>query len=325
MRDIIVAVGVEIRDFQGASLIAYLNGVADPLPRSIWTYPRRAGRRATHRVRLVFTLAEFATALNTPDAYVIYEGHSRYGQGPAFGPAGTPHVPPVATFPVNPWGIHFRMGYEATDSEAVDDLLEHSVTPTEYVLPTASSSAFLPGVLVRAAARAQSANRRRRQGRLTPAERRNWCTVVGAWREFSSCAPALSTTTTARGDVPLRARHFFRQNVGSRGARATPPDEYLVAVEVGSADLDVSALACPVLFMASCSSHVHFYQALNRRRRAIRSKCRFYLTGQVCSANHALAFIRGVFRGYDPTSARGSRAMLRDLNGQAGAGLVGIY
>jgi hypothetical protein len=69
--------------------------------------------------------------------------------------------------------------------------------------------------------------------------------------------------------------------------------------------------------MGSCSSYVHYFKPLDRRRRAIKSKCRFYLTANVCSADHALIFVQQVFKGNDPTSARGSRAILRALNGAA--------
>src|SRR5207245_5319329 len=111
VQKIIVAAGIEIRDFQGSTLVAFLNANADPGKASVWTHPKGSGSKATREVRVVFTMAEFAAALDVEDAIVIYEGHSRYGQGPAFGPASTPHVPDKKAFPINPWGVHFRMGY----------------------------------------------------------------------------------------------------------------------------------------------------------------------------------------------------------------------
>jgi len=157
---IIIAQGIEIRDVgQGMILQAFLKKECDLKAGSVasggattWTFPRGAGTKATHEVQVVYDQSAFAKALDTVDAFVVYEGHSRYGQGPAFGPAGTPKVPDKKTFPVNPWSIHFRMGYDATDTECIDDLVHHSVSPTEYDLTTSGAKAFLPSALVTAAA-----------------------------------------------------------------------------------------------------------------------------------------------------------------------------
>lgn len=319
---VIIAEGIEIRDYQGAALIAYLNAAGDAHAGSVWTYPKGAsGAAVKYEVKLVYTMAELAAALDTPDIYVIYEGHSRYGQGPAFGPAGIGHVPPRSSYPINPWGVHYRMGWDATDTEAVGDLLEHSVTPAEYALPASADAAFLPRALTTARTRIKTAEERIR---TTGAPR---CTAKGAWRMFSSCQAALAATTTARSDRPLLTRHYYAHQVGKRRREGLPPpeDEFLVAVTVGSANLDVSMLRCKLLFIASCSSRVHFYAALNRRRRAIRSKCKFYLTNRVSWACNARNFIRQLFRGIDPLSRAGSKRVVKRLNRYRGSGIVGFY
>jgi len=318
---IIVAAGLEIRDYQGQEMLRFLNANADAGPNSTWTYPKGAGAKAKYVVEVVYTMAEFAKALDTPDAYVIYEGHSRLGQGPAFGPANTPHVPDQKAFPVNPWGVHFRMGYDATNTEALCDLVEHSVTPAEYDLTTAPAGAFLPEALTKAADKAKRIEAKIKRGRM---RRSHLCPVLGAWRTFKACEPALDATTTARGDAPLKDRHFY----GQQRKLCLPksrPDDMLTAVQVGSADLDAVALKCKVLFMASCSSRVHYLGPLKRRRKAAKSTCKFYLTSAVPQAYHARNFIEQVFKGVDPASRQGAKAMEKALNGVPRSGRVHVY
>lgn len=323
VQKIIVAAGIEIRDFQGNTLLAYLNANADVSKASVWTYPKGAGAKATHQVEVVYTMAELATALDTQDAYVIYEGHSRYGQGPAFGPANTPHVPDKKTFPTNPWGVHFRMGFDATDTECVGDLLEHSVNPAEYDLTAPPSKAFLPSVLEKAAIPAQTIAASQKAGKLSKTQKANPCSIRGAWRELNVCDAVLAASKTARGDEPLKGRHYYAKKVGVR--KKIPKDEYFTAVKVGSIDLDKSALKCTVLFMASCSSHVHFFKPLAKRRTAAKSACKFYMTGEVCSATHGKNFIEQVFKGHDPISKKGSKTILKALNGADDSGNVGFF
>src|SRR5262245_39468476 len=133
VQKIIVAFGIEIRNHaEAAAMPPWLNEIADEKVRDkVWTYPKGAGTKARFEVDLVYTMDEFAKALDTEGAVVIYSGHSRDGQGPAFGPSipsswdpakdGT-YVPDKKSCPVNPWGVHFRMGYDATDIECVGDL-----------------------------------------------------------------------------------------------------------------------------------------------------------------------------------------------------------
>jgi hypothetical protein len=323
MQTIIVAAGFEIRDFQGSVLTDFLNAQADAGSGSVWTFPKGVGAGAvTHQVQMVFTMAEFAAALEMDDAYVIYEGHSRYGQGPAFGPprpsgADMPWVPDTANFPINPWGVHFRMGYDATDTDCMEDLLEHSVTPAEYDVPASAAGAFIPGAVKRAVTNAKKVKKAKvAAGRV--------CSTAGAWRLFNDCDATVAATATSRGDTPLDGRHYYAAFPRKR-PRKIPPGEYLTAVQVGSADLDKSALKCKVLFMASCSSHVHYFRPLARRRTAVKSKCKFYMTAMICSAFHGRNFMAEVFKGTDPTTKRGSKAMLKALNGVSDSGSVGFY
>ena len=315
---IIVASGIEIRDFQGSALPTFLNANADAGKGSVWTFPKGAGAKADFEVTVVFTMAEFKSALEADGAWVIYEGHSRYGQGPAFGDPNVGHVPDVKKYPANPWGIHFRMGYDATDTECVGDLLEHSVKPAEYDLPASPPKAFLPNALKSAAKRAQEVEDRRKKKKLTKIEVKAPCSIRGAWRSLDVCDATLADTETSRKERPLKGRHYYAFKPG-------PPKEYLTAVQVGSADLDKSPLKCAVLFMASCSSQVHFLEPLANRRKAVKSKCKFYMTAQVCSAFHARTFLQQVFKKHDPVSKRGSKVILKALNGERDSGSVGIY
>ncbi len=314
MEQIFIAQGIQIRDaLQGKFLQDFLAANCDAKKGSVWTYPKGKGSAATHEVRVLYTQAEFGKALNTTDALVVYEGHSRFGQGPAFGPAGIPKIPDSATFPVNPWGVHFRMGYEATDTECVADLMGHSVTPTEYDLPSAPAKAFLPDSLVSAAKTAKAQAKAISSSKVKP---KAVCGTNGAWRLFDSCEPTLATQATTRGDVPLKGRHYYSRT----------KTEFATAVAVGSADLDASLLACNLLFVSACSSHVHFYKALKNRRKALNSQCRFLLTAQLCAAAHATTFLEQVLvKGHDPKSRAGMRALLKALNGVRMSGAVGVY
>jgi hypothetical protein len=136
---------------------------------------------------------------------------------------------------------------------------------------------------------------------------------------MDDCHPERAAETTSRGDTPLAGRHFYAR-------KATPREEFLTAVTVGSEDLEASRLRCSLFFMASCSSHVHFYRPLARRRRRTGSKCRFLLTGNICATAHGATFLREVLvERRDPATATGRKALVKALNGQKNSGLVGLY
>ncbi len=322
---IVIAQGIEIRSVgQGTILQTFLSTNCDPKgpkpaagANNTWTFPKGAGAKATHEIRVVYAMADLAAALDLPKALVIYEGHSRYGQGPAFGPDGISHVPDIKAFPVNPWGVHFRMGYDATDTECIGDIFNHSVLPTEYDLPAAGTKAFLPDLLVTAAAKAQEKQKAIKAKKVPAAKT---CNISGAWRSMNICQPGVAGNKTARGETPNKDRHYFRHQSSKK------PEEFLTAVKVGHGDLDKATLACSLFFMASCSSKVHFHQPLVNRRTSAKSSCVFLLTALVCATSHATTFLTSVLiKGHDPTTKAGLKKLVKALNGEAKSGIVGVY
>jgi hypothetical protein len=194
--------------------------------------------------------------------------------------------------------------------------VHHSVTPVEYDLTTSPAIAFLSAALVSAAPSAKAQQKAIKAKKIAAVAA---CSTAGAWRLFNTCYAKLSTTATARGDTPLKDRHFY--NILPR-----KPPEFETSVQVGSVDLDKSTLACKLLFMASCSSHVHFFKPLDKRRKAAKSKCKFVMTGAVCAATHVTMFLEQVLvEGHDPVSKRGSKAVVKALNGVSDFGIVSIY
>lgn len=322
---IVIAQGIEIRSVgQGVILQAFLAANCDPKgpkpaagANNTWTFPKGAGAKATHEIRVVYAMSDLAAALAIPQALVIYEGHSRYGQGPAFGPDGTPHVPDIKAFPVNPWGVHFRMGYDATDTECIGDIFDHSVSPAEYDLPAAGAKSFLPDLLVSAAATAQDKQKAIKAKKLSG---KKTCSISGAWRSMDICQPSVAANKTARGETPNKGRHYFRHQSSKK------PEEFLTAVKVGHADLDKASLACSLFFMASCSSKVHFHKPLVNRRKSAKSSCVFLLTALVCATSHATTFLKSVLlKGNDPTTKGGLKKVVKALNGETDSGIVGVY
>jgi len=318
---IIVASGIEIRDApQEADLVGMLNTRAQPNwvwpPGLRWTFPRGPVAAAKFEIELVHTMAEFRTALEERDAWVIYSGHSRYGQGPAFGPANTAHCPTAVDMPVNPWGQHFRMGWDATDTECMGDILEHGVAPRELDITAANPGLSLPSALVRAASAAKDVERMRRRGKLTRQDRRHPCNIRGAWRNLHTCHSVEAEQFSLRPDQPILNRNYYAQiTVGG-----TP--DFLTAVTVGHGDLDTVNLRCAVLFMGSCSSNVHYRHSLVNHRTTQRANCWFYLTMRVNSASHAATFVDEALNGTDPLSRGGARTMIWRLNSQPDPGTV---
>lgn len=322
---IVIAHGIEIREVgQGQALQAFLTANCDRKgaapaagANNTWLFPKGSAAKASHEIRVVYAMADLAAALDIADAFVVYEGHSRFGQGPAFGPEGVTHVPDKKLFSVNPWGVHFRMGYDATDTECLGDLVEHSVVPTEYDLTKVTASAFLPEALKTAATNVLAVEKSTKKKKTKP---KDVCALSGAWRSMDVCEPARATAKTARGDQPLAGRHYYVHKDRSK------PEEFLTSVTVGSADLNKAKLACRVFFMASCSSKVHFRSALVRRRAVVKSACKFLLTGEVCATTHATMFLKQVLlKKRDPTTKDGIKKIVRALNGETASGIVGVY
>jgi hypothetical protein len=281
-----------------------------------WFYPKGSAAKATHEIRVVHSMTELAAALDMEDAFVVYEGHSRYGQGPAFGPEGVGLVPDKAIFP-NPWGVHFRMGYDATSTECVGDILLHSLTPTEFDLTTADPKGFLPEGLVTAATNVQAQQKAIKKRKL---QAKDTCARQGAWRSMDVCLPTLAAKSTARGETPLTGRHFYEHSPRSN------PEEFNTSVTVGSDDLDKATLACRLFFVSACSSKVHFHAALARRRKVVKSGCQFLLALKDFGTSHSTAFLKQVLlKGRDPTTKDGMRRIVKALNDVASSGIVGVY
>jgi len=312
---IIVAFGIQFRDSDGASTETLLKANCDAKPGATNTYTFPKGKTPTHEIRLVFDQAEFGKALDEPDAVVVYDGHSRWGRGPCFGPANTAQMPDAKTFPVNPWNVSFLMGYDATDTECMDDIMHHSTLPSEYDLTTAPAGAFLSKGLQSAATKAQGIVTQIKAKKIKSS---SVCGTGGAWREFDTCFKKLSQTTTARGDQPLKGRHFYQFFPARK--------EFNASIKVGSTDLDNSKLAGKLLVMGSCSSQAHFFEALDRRRKAVKSGCKFILTGDVCTVDLATIFLRLVLvKKIDPSTPKGMAKIAKLLNGVDGSGGVGLF
>lgn len=299
MTDIIIAYGCEIRDGGNEkSVVGYLNGNADSAGPGKWSYPKGA---KTHSIAVVYTKTEFAAAIDQADAVVIYDGHSRIGQGPVFGPAGTPTCPDKAGYPTNPWEDNFRMGYDLADIECIDDIIHHGTNPAEFGLPASSKAVF-----------ASAGQKDILDNAIKAASSK--CGTKGAWRRLSACHAKAAVTMNCRGDTPLASRHYWR-------ARASGAD-FDTLVAVGDADLKKTKLACAVLFMNSCSSKRHYLAALQRQKAAVKSNCVFYLTGDSCSANTTLPFLKAVLGGTDVSKRAG--AILKAMNGMSGSGFISL-
>jgi hypothetical protein len=316
---IIVVFGIQFRDsdWPNSQKLLLANCDAKAGATNTFTFPKGAGAKATYEVRVKFDLADFVKAVDTPGAIVVYDGHSRFGRGPCFGPAGIAQMPDAKTAPVNPWNITYKMGYDATDTDCMGDLVHHSVLSTEYDLRAAAAKAFLGKGLVAAAAKVQ-ANEKAYKAKKIKASA--VCGAPGFWREFNACFTKLAATATARGDKPLKDRHFYQILPGKKTT------EFKASIAVGAADLDKSKLPGKLLVMGSCSSHVHFFDALDRRRKAAKSSCKFMLTGDVCFADLATLFLdRVLLKKIDPGTSAGMARLAKSLNGVAGSGGVGLY
>ena len=299
-RSVVVAFGVQIRDGSThRSLVDHLNSVAKSTGTGTWDFPPKG--TVTHTVSIVYTKAEFLASLDSTDAYVVYDGHSRIGQGPAFGPASTPECPDAAKYPNNPWGDNVLMGHHAVSVEMREDILQHGIDPPEYPVlspidPTHLLSSGVRDVITRAQ-------------KITKPK----CNTTHAWRTLTVCDPTLAGTANCRKAKTLATRHYYRR-------RKAP--EYDTLVLRGNSDLTPRKLACAVLFMNSCSSAEHYRDPLEAQRTAVKSACSFYFTQHVCSGPQTLTFVKLVLAGVDPVSTTGSARYVKDMNGIHGSGQI---
>ncbi len=299
MAVIIIAFGCEIRDGSNhTSVVAWLNANADPAGTDKWTYPKK---KAAHEISIIYSKADFAAALDKEDAIVVYDGHSRIGQGPAFGAAKVPTCPDAAAFPVNPWGDSFRMGYDLADIKCLDDILKHGTNPAEFTLPANTRSLFASGGLIEIVDKAIKAGKGK-------------CLTAGAWRSLAACHAKVAAQVNCRGVATLSSRHYWRAHKGDT--------DFDTLVAVGDADLKKTKLACGVLFMNSCSSKKHFHPALKRHKKSVKSKCMFFVTAEVCSANTTAPFLRAVLAGKDPV--KNAKSILKRMNALTESGLISL-
>jgi hypothetical protein len=297
--DIFIAFGCEIRDGKNhTEVVDYLNANATSASASTWTYPKKS---PVHTIEMIYTKASFAAALDRKDAIVVYDGHSRIGQGPAFGPAGVPTCPDKATYPANPWADSFRMGFDIADTECVGDILHHAINPTQYTLPASTKGVFASKGLIEIVDKAITAGKAK-------------CSTPGGWRELSVCAPKIAATASCRGDTPLASRHYWRAHKGGK--------EFDTLVTVGDADLAKTKLACAVLFMNSCSSKKHFFRALARHKKKVKSSCVFFVTADVCSGQTTKPFLQAVLGGKDPQ--KDVKSILKRLNAVRASGFISL-
>jgi len=299
--NVIVAIGIEIRRWSYTSeLIDFLNTNATVIRDKInqWTYsvPRK---NLYYIVSIVYSFDEFRTALDTENAYVIYDGHSRWGQGPAFGDTSL-HCPSPVLYPTNPWQDTFKMGWDTIRVPCIEEIFDHCTDPEEYPHTRIPARLFakknVKRMLNKSKGRSQRCNQRGYAKRL-----------------LRNCYPQFAQKLNGRGVKPLLNRHYW--------IKKRNEEDFYTLIQVGQRDLDSVSLKCRVLFMNSCSSKGHFYYALKRQKRRKKSKCNFYMTRYSCGAATTLIFIKLLFKGYRPTGRNGSRRFLRAM-GVRNSGVV---
>ncbi len=291
-----IVFGLDPNDWRGHhdEVIAFLDATAtkDKAVAGRYEY-KKDGRE--YDISVTYTRADFKAALDTDDAIVVYAGHSRFGQGPAFGTsdADTPECPDAATYPANPWEGHFRMGYDAVDVPCIEDIYTHCTNPAEFTKTDLPRDLFVHDDVRQVVKSAK--------GRSTRCDLKGY-----ARRSLLTCFPKTADLTNGRGVKTLKTRHYWYTR-----KRDT---EFHTIVDAGSADLSGVSLRCGVLLMYSCTSKHHYYEALKRRRKAAKSKCVLYLTTVVPRGVPATKrFVQLVLKGIDPRTRRGSEKFLREM------------
>ncbi|MBN1885293.1 MAG: hypothetical protein JW876_07220 [Candidatus Krumholzibacteriota bacterium] len=304
---VIIAFGCQVRDWNDCSdVTTLLDGHASvtKVSASPLRYRYKKGKRKID-IDLVFEKAAFRKALDAGGAVVVYDGHSRYGQGPAFCGSGFKICKDPPNSASNPMGDHFRMGWDAVNVPCIEEILHHCVAPSEY--PETPPKTFF--------ARAWVRNVFKLAARPIAKKTAATCgTIRFARRSLASCKPAIARLTNGLGERTLATRHYWYTI--KRGA------DFETMVKVGSGDLDATGLACGALFVNSCSSKRHFYAALRRKRIAVKGKTRFLLTTRPASASTTHVFLQLVLRGLDPRKAKDAKKICRRLNAIPGSGRV---
>lgn len=324
---IVIAIGYDARDWPmytrrppsphivKEDLIGFLDDLvkkklAKRVSGEVWDYHDKP-RGLDFEIRVVYTKDEFRAALDIDNAIVVYFGHSRRGQGPAFGDSVPDKLkrecPSSATYPANPWENHFRMGYDVAMIPCGEDIFRHGTNPAEYSQKSPSKNFFASSAVRKALTEASGHSEA--------------CQQIGfARRTLLKCHKDIANLKNCRGTQSLKDRHYWREHEYKK-ERSNPPSpefkkrELDTIVMAGSADLRAVKLRCKVLYMNSCSSRRHFYEALKRRKKETRSSCVFYLTRRTAyNVPTARIFLKQVLNGVDPATMRGSQIILKALN-----------
>lgn len=291
---LIIAFGIDFRDkAHRKALEEYLDKETTKKKTGVYEFTRG---KIQYDIRMVFSKKEFLNALETPRAIVIYDGHSRFGQGPAFvEDSGVGHCPDVTKYPDNPWEDHVRMGWDAVKIPCVHEILEHCTNPKEYNKKKAPG--FAPGNVRRMM--------RKAAGKSTKCKQKGY-----AKRKLLKCFPSVANKENGRGVKSLHDRHYWYTDKAET--------DFFTIVQVGAADLRKSKLKCSVLFLNSCSSLDHYYCPLRQRKKETKSKCVFYLTRRTAYMSLSRAtniFVDLVLKeGVDPTRRRGRKRLVKEMN-----------
>ncbi|NHJ86882.1 MAG: hypothetical protein FK734_15575, partial [Asgard group archaeon] len=141
-REIYIAFGVERRNEQWRHILIqpYIDSLIDKrlvIKTKNENEYKCANNKFIYTIRYIFSKDDFLIAIDRPKAIVIYIGHSRWGQGPAFDPEGYINEENKCPDPQiykdkNPWENHVRMGWDIASTACVKDILEHCTNPVGY-------------------------------------------------------------------------------------------------------------------------------------------------------------------------------------------------
>ncbi|MFX1369645.1 MAG: hypothetical protein ACFFAY_13700, partial [Promethearchaeota archaeon] len=272
-----VAYGIQSRDYRYVGLlIEFLRNLKNVKKKGTYQFEYEANGKM-YDIQVLFSKSGFLEALDEPGAIVIYEGHSRYGQGPAFVEKVNVGVCPGADeFPKNPWEDHVRMGWDVVRTASIMDIHRHGTNPREY-----SSKKKSDWISARTKYMIDKASKNENQRIRCDAER----TIKK--RGFNECYPSIEKLSNCRGVKSLVGRSFWELKHRTQldkemfeGSQAIQDidREFFTLVKGGRSDLLNSKLECSVLFLKSCKSIEHFYCALRHKRKEVQKSCVFYLT-----------------------------------------------
>lgn len=320
-----IAFGIEARERPSKEkLIKYLENLPGVIDKGNYCYEYRKNDK-TYDIRIIFTKKEFIEALNLAGAIVIYEGHSRYGQGPVFVEKEMVGAcADISEFPHhNPWEDHVRMGWDVVETPCVKDILRHGTNPIEYTKTEIPkfSSAGVKEILEKAS---KNMNRKVKCDFHKILKKRR---INDPRARTNDCYPSIAKITGCR-KVTLNGRSYWRSRPRTKKEKAKFRGdieiEFFTLVEAGSAaDLKKSKLQCSVLYMKSCKSIKHFYCALHLRRKELQKEqrnrkkpCVFYLTSEPSHwvAYSPLLFVEMVLAGKNPTRTKDAKLICKKLN-----------